>query len=159
MARQRWILMIDKVDMDILDKLKEDCRKSYRNLGEELNLAPSTISARINKMVEQGIIQGFSAKIDYEELGYDLTAVIEVVVSKGKLIEIEHEIAKFPQVCAVYDVTGTTDIIVVVKVPHRSELSHLVKTMLAMEYVERTNTRVVLTTIKEDFNKNPSDWP
>lgn len=148
--------MIDDVDMHILDKLKEDSRKSYRNLGMELSLAPSTISARINKMVDKGIIQGFSAIINYEQLGYDLTVVIEVVVSKGKLIEIEHEISKFPQVCAVYDVTGTTDIIVVVKVPNRSELSYLVKTILAMEYVERTNTRVVLTTIKEDFNKNPS---
>ncbi|MFW9903029.1 MAG: Lrp/AsnC family transcriptional regulator [Candidatus Thorarchaeota archaeon] len=149
--------MIDNVDMKILNALKIEGRASYRQLGEELGLAPGTISARVDKLKDKGIIQGFSVIIDYEYAGYDLTVIIEVVVSKGKLIETEQEIAKFPQVCAVYDVTGTTDIIVVVKVKNRSELSHLIKTMLAMEYVERTNSHVVLTTVKEDFVKNPSN--
>ncbi|MFX1284913.1 MAG: Lrp/AsnC family transcriptional regulator [Promethearchaeota archaeon] len=149
--------MIDNVDKNILNSLKKDCRKSYRNLGVELGLAPSTISARVNKMIERGVIKGFSVITNHEKVGYDLTAIVEVVVSQGKLIEIEHEIAKFPQVCAVYDVTGTTDIIAVVKVKNRSELSYLIKTLLAMKYVERTNTRVVLTTVKEDFIKNPSN--
>jgi DNA-binding Lrp family transcriptional regulator len=149
--------MIDNVDMKILNALKIEGRASYRQLGEELGLAPGTISARVDKLKERGIIQEFSVIINYENAGYDLTAIIEVVVSKGKLIKTEQEIAKFPQVCAVYDVTGTTDIIVVMKVKNRSELSYLIKTMLAMEYVERTNSHVVLTTVKEDFIKNPSN--
>ena len=55
-----------------------------------------------------------------------------------------------------YDATGTTDIIVVVKVQNRSELSTLVKKFLVMEYVERSNTHVVLTPIKEDFDDFPA---
>ncbi|MHA1214205.1 MAG: Lrp/AsnC family transcriptional regulator [Candidatus Hodarchaeales archaeon] len=148
--------MIDEVDMKIVNKLKEDCRKSYRTLGVEMGLAPGTISTRVNKMVEKGIIKNFSAVINYEKIGYELTSIIEIVVSKGKLIETEQEIAKFPEVCAVYDSTGTTDIIIIAKVKNRSELSHLIKTLLAMRYIERTNTHVVLTTVKEDFINHPS---
>ena len=57
-----------------------------------------------------------------------------------------------PGVCAVYDVTGLTDAITIVRVRSRKELNDLVKKILSMEYVERTNTRVVLNTVKEDFN-------
>ncbi len=148
--------MIDKVDLQILKKLKEDCRKSYRTLGEEMGLAPGTVSTRVKKMKQKGIIKNFSVIINYEQIGYELTSIIEIIVSKGKLIETEKDLAKFPQVCAVYDATGITDIIVVAKVQSRSELSRLIKTFLAMKYIERTNTHVVLTTVKEDFMNYPA---
>lgn len=149
-------MIFDEVDIQILEKLKEDCRKSYRTLGEEMNLAPGTISTRVKKMKENGIIKNFSVIIDYEQIGYELTSIIEIIVSKGKLIETEHELAKFHQVCAVYDATGTTDIIVVAKSQNRSELSQLIKTFLSMKYIERTNTHLVLTTVKEDFTNYPA---
>lgn len=150
-------LIIDEIDLRILKKLKEDCRKSYRTLGEEMALAPGTIGTRVKKLKEKGIIKNFSIIVDYEKIGYELTSVIEIVVSKGKLIETEEALAKFSQVCAVYDATGTTDIIVVAKSKNRSHLSRLIKTFLAMKYIERTNTHVVLTTVKENFVGYPSD--
>ena len=149
--------MIDEIDLRILKKLKEDCRKSYRTLGEEMGLAPGTIGTRVKKLKEKGVIKNFSVIIDYEKIGYELTSIIEIVVSKGKLIETEEDLAKFPQVCAVYDATGTTDIIVVTKSQNRSELSRLIKSFLVMQYIERTNTHVVLTTVKEDFVNFPSE--
>ena len=77
--------------------------------------------------------------------------VTEIIVSKGKLLEMEREIAKIPSVCAVYDVTGEIDAIVVSKCKSREELSHFAKGLLALPFVERTNSHVVLTTVKEDF--------
>jgi DNA-binding Lrp family transcriptional regulator len=75
----------------------------------------------------------------------------EITVSKGRLLEMESEIARFPNVCCVYDVTGELDAIIVAKFKNREELSKYTKRLLALPYVERTNTHVVLTTIKEDF--------
>ena len=77
--------------------------------------------------------------------------VTEIIVSKGKLLETDAEIAKIPNVCAVYDITGQTDAMVVAKFKSRNDLSEFTKKLLAMPYVERTNTHVVLTTVKEDF--------
>ncbi|MCW4036099.1 MAG: Lrp/AsnC ligand binding domain-containing protein, partial [Candidatus Bathyarchaeota archaeon] len=82
---------------------------------------------------------------------YELTVITEITVSKGKLLETEEEIAKIQNVCAVYDVTGLTDAMVIAKFKSRSNLSDFTKRLLAMPYVERTNTHVVLTTMKEDF--------
>jgi DNA-binding Lrp family transcriptional regulator len=64
---------------------------------------------------------------------------------------MEQEIAKLPNVCAVYDVTGEVDAIVISKCRNREELSRFAKALLAMHFVERTNSHVVLTTVKEDF--------
>jgi len=52
---------------------------------------------------------------------------------------------------AVYDVTGLTDAMVIAKFKSREELSKFTKALLAMPFVERTNTHIVLTTVKEDF--------
>lgn len=89
--------------------------------------------------------------LDHEKLGYELTVVSEVTVSKGRLLEMENEIARLPNVCCVYDVTGLIDALVVAKFKNREELGNFTKRLLALPFVERTNTHVVLTTIKEDF--------
>jgi DNA-binding Lrp family transcriptional regulator len=72
-------------------------------------------------------------------------------VAKGKLVETEAEIAKIPNVCGVYDVTGLTDAVIVAKFKSREDLGAFTKRLLNLQYVERTNTHVVLTTVKENF--------
>ncbi|MFY9798987.1 MAG: Lrp/AsnC family transcriptional regulator, partial [Candidatus Nitrosopolaris sp.] len=109
------------------------------------------VLARVKKLENDSVIKFYSAVLDHEKLGYDLTAIIEVISVKGKIAEVEKHIAKFPNVCAVYDITGLTDMIVVAKFKNRAQLSNFVKKDLALPYVERTNTHVVLITVKEDF--------
>jgi DNA-binding Lrp family transcriptional regulator len=117
-----------------------------------VGVAVGTVLSRINKLEAAKIIKGYSATIDYSKLGYDITAVTEIVVSKGKLVEVEKSIAEMPGVCAVYDVTGETDAIVIAKFKTRESLSNFTKSLLKMPYIERTNTHVVLSTAKENFN-------
>ena len=142
---------LDGTDVKILKTLLSDSRLSYRQIGKKVGISTGTVMTRIKKMEKAKVLKRYSAILDHEKLGYELTALTEVIVSKGKLLEIEREIAKLPTVCCVYDVTGTTDAIIVAKFRKRSELSSFTKTLLAMPFVERTNTHIVLTTIKEDF--------
>jgi len=102
-------------------------------------------------MERAGIIKGYTIIVDDEKLGYELTAVAEITVSKGKLLEMEQAISRHSNVCAVYDITGLTDAFVIAKFRTREELSKFTKGMLAMPFIDRTNTHLVLTTIKEDF--------
>ncbi len=141
----------DEVDTKILKALILDGRLSSRQLAKQCGLSTSTVLSRVRKMEENGIIKGYTAILDHEKLGYELTIISEITVSKGRLLEMEHEIAKLPNVCCVYDVTGLTDAIIIAKFKSREELSKFTKRILALPYVERTNTHVVLTTIKEDF--------
>ena len=142
---------LDETDVKILEALMLDARLSSRQIAKRCGVSIGTVLSRIKKMEKQGIITGYSAVLDHEKLGYELTVVCEVTVSKGRLLEMENEIARLPNVCCVYDVTGLIDALVVAKFKNREELSKFTKCLLALPFVERTNTHVVLTTVKEDF--------
>ncbi len=151
-SRSTGVLDLDELDWRILIELTRDSRQSLRSLAKKLKVSISTISSRVRRLEKCGIIKGYTVVVDYEKLGLDLTAIIEITISRGQLLAVEREIAAMPGVFAVYDVTGLTDAIAIARVRNRKELNDLVKGILSMEYVERTNTRVVLNTVKEDFN-------
>jgi len=142
---------LNETDVKILKVLLLDARLSCRQIARKVGVSIGTVLSRMRKMEQEGVIKGYSAVVDHEKLGYELTVVIEITVSKGRLLEMEKEIAKLPAVYCVYDVTGLTDAMVIAKFKRREELSNFTKSLLAMPFVERTNTHVVLTTIKEDF--------
>ena len=144
-------LAIDQLDLKILRNLLADGRMSYRELASNLGVSTTTVAARVSRLQGAGVIRGHSAVVDFQKLGFELTVVTEIIVSKGRLLEMEQEIAKVPGVCAVYDVTGEIDAIVVSKCRDREELSRFTKGLLSMHFIERTNSHVVLTTVKEDF--------
>ncbi|MGC8811975.1 MAG: Lrp/AsnC family transcriptional regulator [Candidatus Aenigmatarchaeota archaeon] len=142
---------LDKTDVKIIKILLSNSRLSFREIARHLGLSVGAVINRVKILENEKIIKGYTAILDHEKVGYELTAIIEITVSKGKLLEVEKEIAKFPNVCAVYDITGLTDALIVAKFKKRQELSDFVKNLLATPNVERTNTHLVLTTIKEDF--------
>lgn len=142
---------IDEVDKKILTELLRDCRKSYRSIARKAGISVGTALTRIRRLEKAGLVKGYSVLLDHEKLGYELTVLAEITVSKGKLIEMEQAIGKLANTCAVYDVTGMTDALVIAKFHSREELSKFTKSILAMPFIDRTNTHVVLTTVKEDF--------
>ncbi len=142
---------LNEIDLKILKALLEDARFSSRQIAKNVGVSVGTVLARIKKMEEDGLIKGYSVMLDHEKLGYELTVVTEITVAKGRLVETEVEIAKIPNVCSVYDVTGLTDAVIVAKFKSREDLGAFTKRLLTLPYVERTNTHVVLTTVKENF--------
>jgi DNA-binding Lrp family transcriptional regulator len=141
----------DQTDRRILSELLADSRQSFRQIARKIGISPGTVLKRIKRLETERIIRYYTVILDHEKLGYDLAAIIELTISKGRLIDVEKEIAKYKNVLGVYDVTGTTDAMILAKFKTRRELNNFIKKILAMELVERTNTRVILNTIKEDF--------
>lgn len=142
---------LDNTDERILKNLMMDGRLSARQLALKLGMSTVTILTRIKKMEKERIILGYSALINHEKVGYSLTAIIEIIAKNDKIVSIEDEIAKFENVCGVYDITGSTDTIVIAKFKERDGLSRFVKDLAAIPNVENTITHVVLNTTKEDF--------
>ncbi len=145
------MMELNETDIKILKNLLEDARFSSRQIAKNVGVSVGTVLSRIKKMEEDGLIRGYVVILDHEKLGYELTVVTEITVSKGRLVEMEKEIAKMPGVCGVYDVTGLTDAVIIAKFKSREELGRFTKQLLALPYIERTNTHVALTTVKENF--------
>jgi DNA-binding Lrp family transcriptional regulator len=144
-------MSLDETDVKILKALLLDARLSNRQIAKKIGVSVGTVLSRIERLEKEGIIKGYSAIIDHEKLSYELTVLTEITVSKGKLLDMEKEIAKWHGVVCVYDVTGLSDAFVIAKFKSRQELSNFTKSLLNLPFVERTNTHVVLTTVKEDL--------
>ena len=146
---------IDETDKKIIAEYLKAARVSYREVAKRLQLAVGTVLTRTKKLENDGIIESYSAVLNHDKLGYEIIAISEITVSKGKLTEVENAIAKLSPTCAVYDVSGENDVILISKFKSRDEMSNFTKKLLSMSNVERTNSRIVLNTIKEDFRLSP----
>jgi DNA-binding Lrp family transcriptional regulator len=145
------VMELNETDKKILKNLLDDARFSSRQIAKNVGVSVGTVLSRIKKMEDAGLIKGYSVILDHEKLGYTLTVVTEITVSKGRLTEMENEIAKISNVCGVYDVTGLTDAVIIAKFKNREDLGRFTKQLLSLPYIERTNTHVALTTVKENF--------
>ena len=141
---------LDEVDLGLLRALNQDARKSYRDLAKELGIALSTVSARIKRLENDGIVRGYVPLIDPTKLGLDLTVVVGVKIGHGKLLDAQRRIAKLAEVFAVYDTTGDWDALIMARFRDRAELNAFVKALAAMPAIERTGTQLVLNTVKEE---------
>ena len=142
---------MDKTDDAVLKNLVMDSRLSARQLALRLGISTVTVLSRIKKLEKEKIIKGYTARVDHEKLGYSLTAIIEIIARKDKILEVEDKLSGIENVCGVYDVTGNTDTLVIAKFRGRSELSQFVKGLALIPNVENTITHLVLSTVKEDF--------
>ncbi|MBN2127416.1 MAG: Lrp/AsnC family transcriptional regulator [Candidatus Diapherotrites archaeon] len=141
---------MDSLDLLLLNELSLDSRQSFRALAKKLGVSPATVVSHTKELEKKGIIRGYSVKIDYDKLGFDLIALIEMKIDKGKLFEVEKRIASKPNACSIYDITGDTDSLIIAKFKNRRSLDAFVKDLQKMDFVQRTSTRLVLNTIKEE---------
>jgi DNA-binding Lrp family transcriptional regulator len=147
--------MVDKTDELILDFLKKHCRASYREIAHRLQLHPTTVITRVQRLEKQGIIRGYSADLNLGKLGYEFMGMVQIKIAKGKLIETQKEISRLRGVVAVYDITGEYDSVAIIAAKSRDAFSRLIKSLLHLPNVEHTNTQVILDTVKESWQFDP----
>ena len=141
---------MDKLDYNIIQLLNVNARKSFRNIARELNVSLSTIANRIKKLENDGIIERYIPVVSREKIGYDLTAAINIKLTHGKLIEVQEKISKDFHVSAVYDITGDWDSLIIAHFKDRRDLNSFIKKVLSMDFVERSNTQMVLNIVKDE---------
>ncbi len=141
---------LDQLDRAILEELNVDARRSHREIAHRLRVSPTTVSARVARLEEEEVIQGYIPVLNDEQLGWDLWAAIGIRISKGRLREVEERLARDPHAYLIYDVTGDHDALVVGRFRDRRDLDRFVKHALQDPHIERSNTQVVLNRVKED---------
>lgn len=146
---------MDEIDKHIVVELRRNCRRSFRELATVIGVSPATLIERVRHLEKGGYVTGYSANLDFLKLGYEFMAIVKITISHGALLEVQRKISKLPGVAAVYDVTGDYDSIAIVLCKTRGDLSRLVKKILAVPNVEKTNTSMVLNVMKDmhEFNE------
>ena len=143
-------MKIEELDRKILNVLNRDARMSFRRIAKELKISPTTLYTKVKKLEKSGVLKGYIPIIDKESVGYNLMAIISLRVRQEKDIEVQKAIAKFPQVGAVYEVTGDWDLILVCYFKGRDDLTNFLKKELPLSNIERAMTYLVLNVVKEE---------
>ena len=147
----------DSVDLLILKEMRDNSKRSIRELAQKLKVHPNTLMQRIKKLERDGLIQKYVAEIDYSKLGYDLYAFVSIKVnkdakSKWNLVE---ELRSFKDIAALYATTGSYDVVAIVKTQNSNTLTALITELNKKPYIVETNTTLILYPFKHAYEFNP----
>jgi Lrp/AsnC family leucine-responsive transcriptional regulator len=142
--------MLDDIDIKILKALQEKGRTKRNQLAEQVGLSVSSVSERLNKLEERGIIEGYYAKVNKQSFGLDIMAYIQVVMDSSKHYKslISH-VDKMPQILECHSVLGEGSHLLKVVVRNTQALEKLLGEIQTWLGVTATKTTFVLSTIKE----------
>jgi Lrp/AsnC family transcriptional regulator, regulator for asnA, asnC and gidA len=141
---------LDDEDRRILRTLVQDARASHRKVAARTGLSLATVNRRVHRLEKAGVIRGYSARVEPEAVGWNMTAIVGLRIDKGHIREVQKTVAKDARIFGVYDVTGEWDGVVLARLRDRADLDDLAKTTLSGPHIQRTNTMVVLATVLED---------
>jgi len=139
----------ENLDRKLVNALLGDGRASLRSLGEDLDVSVTTVSNHLSDLEDEGIINGYTPKVDYDALGYDVTAIIQLKVEGSSLPDVTESLKEHKQMISVYEVTGDYDIIAVGKFADTDGMNAQIKELLTDPEINESNTSVVLNTASE----------
>jgi DNA-binding Lrp family transcriptional regulator len=139
----------ENLDEKLVNALLNDGRASLRSLAEDLDVSVTTVSNHLKDLESEGVIDGYTPRVDYDALGYDVTAVIQLKVEGTAIGAVADTLRDAKQMISVYEVTGDHDIIAVGKFADTDDMNRQIKALLEDANVKESNTSVVLNAVSE----------
>lgn len=144
--------MIDKIDLKVLEALKNDGRATVRNIAKKINMPITTVHNRLRKLKKEQVIKKFTIEADNEKLNRPVLALVSAVIDHEKLLDskngiesLKKKLKGFDCVERIYVLTGDVDIILTVRVSSIKELNQfLVKKLRNIKGIVKTTTQIVL---------------
>ncbi|MFP4626057.1 MAG: HTH-type transcriptional regulator Lrp [Natronomonas sp.] len=140
----------ENLDRKLVNALLEDGRASLRSLAEDLDVSVTTVSNHISDLESNGIIKGYAPIIDYGELDFDVTAIIQLKVEGSALPEITDRLKDHKHMVSVYEVTGDHDVVAIGKFTDTDHMNDQIKELLIDPDIKESNTSIVLNTVAEN---------
>lgn len=141
---------IDEIDVKILTLLQKEGRMKRNRIAEEVGLSVPSVSERMRKLEERGVIEGYHTFVNAKKLHVDITAFIRVMVdnSDDYLTFVDRSKA-LDEVLEVHSITGEGSHILKVRTRNTTSLENLLAKIQAWPSVHGTSTSIVLSTYKE----------
>lgn len=143
-------MSLDARDVRILRSIAQNDSTSPERIHDETGIPKSTVHYRIEKMKDRGVIKNDLFEIDFEKVGLGLTVISEVLAEfgEGYQQEVGEALAEIEGVNEVYFTMGDTDFIVISRLPSRDMVETLVEEFEAIDGIQRTSSKFVITSIK-----------
>ena len=149
----------DDLDKKILELLSRNSRISVREISKMIDSSPPTVSRRIRRLEERGIIKGYVSIIEDEELGYDCRALLLIKVGGNsdpkKIID---EMKDNERICNLYTTVGNYDIISTATCPKLDGLSEFIDGLRKIDGIAWIDS-VLITSREKVLKKILTDRP
>jgi len=141
---------MDAIDIKILQILQKEGRTKRNSLAEAVGLSLPSLSERLNKLEEQGIVEGYYAKLNKKHFGFDIMSFILVIMDSSKNYnKLVEQVKKTHEILECHSVLGQGSHILKAVVKDTAALEKLLSNIQSWPGVTRTITNFVLSTIKE----------
>jgi Lrp/AsnC family transcriptional regulator, leucine-responsive regulatory protein len=141
---------LDEIDVTLLDILQKNGRTRRNDLAQTVGLSIPSVSERLRKLEESGVIVGYTTLVDPKKVGKDITAFINITVDSSKHYSSFLDHAKSTdEILEIHSVTGTGTHLIKIRTENTSSLERLLSKIQAWSGVVNTTTSIVLTTMKE----------
>ncbi|MGX5391936.1 Lrp/AsnC family transcriptional regulator [Streptomyces anulatus] len=145
---------LDPINRDILRILQTDGRASIRSVAERVHVSRANAYARINRLVEDGVIRGFGARVDHERAGQGASAYITLKIVQNSWRTVREQLQALPGATHIALVSGDFDVLLLVHTPDNRALRELVLTRI-QSIPEVLSTRTLLVFEETDLGPRP----
>lgn len=144
---------LDEVDAAIVELLRRDGRATMPAVAEAVHISRANAYARVNRLVESGVIAGFSARIDPVKAGLHASAYVSLSVDQTSWQEVRERLASIRGIEHIALIGGDTDVMLLVRARDNSDLRRVVlEELQAIPAVRSTRTSLIF----EDFDASPA---
>jgi len=142
---------MDELDKKILRELQLDARQSFTTIAQKINVSTATVSDRVKKLTEKGLICGYTTILNTSELGM-VTMITRIKTKPGcRIEEVAEGVAELGESCCIHHITGDFDIMAICKCPGYEKCGAAIEKIKEIEGVERVNSEIVLKILKEEL--------
>jgi DNA-binding Lrp family transcriptional regulator len=141
---------MNTIDQRIISCLVVNARSSYADIGKIVGLSAPAVKRRVDRLLDSGVLRGFTAVVDPEALGWGTEAFVEVHCQGNiRPAHIRARLEPLPEVVAAYTVSGAADAIVHLRAADIHHLETALERLRGLEIVDRTVSTVVLSRLLE----------
>jgi Lrp/AsnC family leucine-responsive transcriptional regulator len=147
---------LDTIDSKILEVLQENSRASISELSKQVNLSLSAVSERLRKLEASRVIEKYTVILDSKALGQELTVLMNISLENPRdTEEFFHIIDRESEILECHYVTGEYDYILRITTKNTATLEALMNRIKAIPEIKRTQTNVVLSSLKHRHSVSP----
>jgi DNA-binding Lrp family transcriptional regulator len=139
--------MIDDLDARLITLLRAEPRVGVLEASRRLGVARGTVQARLDKLVDRGVIRSFGPEVDPAALGYAVMAFVTLEISqpRGHSVLTEH-LAAVPEVLEAHTITGSGDVLLRVVARSNADLQRVIDEIVTADGIMRSSSVIALET-------------
>ncbi|MGH1494139.1 MAG: Lrp/AsnC family transcriptional regulator [Acidimicrobiales bacterium] len=148
---------LDSVDRQMIDLLRDDGRRTAPQLAADIGIGRATAYNRLDRLVDEGIITGFTARVDHQAVGLAVAALVLVNVDQGRWNELNARLRELPSVDWIGLTAGQYDYAMIVRADSLEQLRDVA--LQELQQVDGVRSAQTIVLLDEADHRHRALWP